>query len=137
MKTKITNLLRSSYTIDLAKGTIFPKKRCFFCKKNAGISKVNGALVLKGRFSETTYGCVLRYQILNFQHNSKKFQTGAILQKNKPVKIPPRLGLTNWVSQVFLISDFFCSFTIKSNKKVFSKVNFIEVAKKTNKQTKI
>ena len=66
MKTKITNLWRSSYTIDLAKGTIFPKKRCFFCKKNAGISKVNGALVLKGRFSETTYGCVLTYQILNF-----------------------------------------------------------------------
>ena len=38
------------------------KKRLFFTK-NADISKIKKALVLKGSFSETTYVCVLTCQI--------------------------------------------------------------------------
>ena len=38
----------------------------FFCKKNANISKIKEVLVLKGIFSETTYVCILTYQISSF-----------------------------------------------------------------------
>ena len=39
------------------------KKMLLFCKKNADISKIKRTLVLKGKFSETTYVCILTYQI--------------------------------------------------------------------------
>ena len=48
------------------KGTIFVKKMLILCKKNTGISKIKGILVLKGLFSKTTYACVLSYQISSF-----------------------------------------------------------------------
>ena len=35
-------------------------------KKNADMSKITEALALKGIFSETTYVCVLKYQISGF-----------------------------------------------------------------------
>ena len=62
----------------------FCYKKQIFYKKNVDISKVNRALVLKGIFSETTYVCVLTYQISSFQHNSNEFQTGEII-------LPPHL----------------------------------------------
>ena len=37
-----------------------------FCIKNVDISKINEVLVLKGKFSETTYMCVLMYHIPSF-----------------------------------------------------------------------
>ena len=55
MKTELKNLLHSSHTIALSKGTISVKKCCFFCKKDGDISKIKQTLVLKGIVSETTY----------------------------------------------------------------------------------
>ena len=52
-------------TIALSKGTILAKK-CYFFAKNADISKIKRALVLKRIFSETTYECVLTHQISIF-----------------------------------------------------------------------
>ena len=46
MKTQVRNLLHSSHTIALSKGTISAKK-CYFFAKNAEISKINKGLVLK------------------------------------------------------------------------------------------
>ena len=43
----------------------FPKNAVFFTK-NADLSKIKRALVLKGIFSETTYVCVLTDQISSF-----------------------------------------------------------------------
>ena len=64
MVCKISN---SSHTIPLRKGTIFAKKKkLIFFAKNADISKIKGVLVFKGIFSETTYVCVLTYQISSF-----------------------------------------------------------------------
>ena len=40
-------------------------KNADFLSKNADISKINGVLVLKGIFSETTCASVLKYQILS------------------------------------------------------------------------
>ena len=37
-----------------------------FCIENADISKVKGAMELKGIFSETVYVCVLTLQISSF-----------------------------------------------------------------------
>ena len=57
----------------------FGQKTLMFCKKNVGMSKLKSALVLKGKFSEISYVCVLMCQIClcqGFQHNSNKFQTG-------------------------------------------------------------
>ena len=64
-KTQLKNLLNSSHIIALSKNTIPAKKYCFL-QKHAGISKIDGVLVLKGVFSETTYVCVLAYQIWSF-----------------------------------------------------------------------
>ena len=57
----------------MSKGTIFPTNANFFHKKkkkkkkkNADISKIKGALVLKGIISETIYVCVLTCQIWGF-----------------------------------------------------------------------
>ena len=41
----------------------FGQKNAGFLQKNADISKINTALVLKGIFSETTYAFVLTCQI--------------------------------------------------------------------------
>ena len=52
----------------LSKGIILAKKPCFVAKKkkkNADISKIKRAWVLKSIFSETRYKCVLTYQILS------------------------------------------------------------------------
>ena len=63
----------------------FCQKIQFFFKKNVDIfnmltrCKIKRALVLKGIFSETTYVCVLTYQISSFQHNSKRFQTRGVI----------------------------------------------------------
>ena len=46
-----------------------------FLKNNAGISKIEMGLVLKGTFSETKYLFVLTFQISSFQHNPNKFKT--------------------------------------------------------------
>ena len=46
----------------LSKGIILGKKFWFFAK-NADISKIKRAVVLKGIFSENTYECVLMYHI--------------------------------------------------------------------------
>ena len=45
---------------------LFLPKIAEFLQKIAGISKIKGVLVLKGIFSETTYVCVLKYQISSF-----------------------------------------------------------------------
>ena len=37
-----------------------------FCKQNGNISKIKVVLVLKGKFSETTYVYVFLYQISSF-----------------------------------------------------------------------
>ena len=41
-------------------------KNADFLQRNADISKIKRALVLKGIFSEITYECVLTCQISNF-----------------------------------------------------------------------
>ena len=45
---------------------LFLPKNADFLQKNADISKIRTALVLKGIFSKTEYVCVVMYQILNF-----------------------------------------------------------------------
>ena len=62
LKTELKNLKHSFHNIALSKGTIFTKK----CKKNADISKIKEASVLKGIFSETTHLFVPTYQISSF-----------------------------------------------------------------------
>ena len=54
----------------------FGQKIVFFLQKDTEISKIKRALVMKGTFSETTYVCVLTYQISSFQHISNKLQIG-------------------------------------------------------------
>ena len=54
MKTELKNLYHSCYSIALSKGTISYKKAVIFYK-NVDISKIDRSLVLKGKFSETTY----------------------------------------------------------------------------------
>ena len=61
MKTELKNLKYSFHTIALSRATIFAKKYTFSAKKHAHISKIKIALVLKGRFSEPTHVCVLKY----------------------------------------------------------------------------
>ena len=48
-------------------------KSAIFWKKNADIGKINKGLVLKCIFSETTFVCVLTYQISSFKLNSIEF----------------------------------------------------------------
>ena len=55
LKKELKILLHSSHTIALSKGTIFAKNCWFFAKKYADISKINGFLVLKGKFCKTKY----------------------------------------------------------------------------------
>ena len=66
LKIELKNLKHSFYSIDLSNGTIFAKKWWFFeeKKKNAAISKIEGFLVLKGIFFETS--CVCTY-LTNFK----------------------------------------------------------------------
>ena len=56
----------SSHTTALRKGIIFGKKCWFFVKINADISTIEEVMLLKGIFSETTYVCVVTYQISSF-----------------------------------------------------------------------
>ena len=56
----------------LSKGTNFAKN-AEFLEQNADISKVKTASVLKDILSETTYACVLKWQVSSLQHNSKEF----------------------------------------------------------------
>ena len=56
------NLKHSCHNIALSEGTLFDKNADFLLK-NADISKITKALVLKGMFSETTYVCLLTCQI--------------------------------------------------------------------------
>ena len=56
---------RSSHTIAWRKAIIFAKKMQISWK-NADISKIKELLVLKNLFHETTYVCVLTYQISKF-----------------------------------------------------------------------
>ena len=50
----------------LSKGTMFAKKKCLFFTKNADISKIKKAIVLKGIFFKTACMFVLTHQILSF-----------------------------------------------------------------------
>ena len=62
------------------------------CKKNAGIGKLNGALVLKGIFSETTY--VYVYLRTKFQVSSiilTSFRQGVILPPPTTKGTPEKL----------------------------------------------
>ena len=56
-KTLKKSLTQLDHTFALSRGTILAKKHWFFAK-NADISKIKRALVLKGIFFETTYVCV-------------------------------------------------------------------------------
>ena len=49
----------------MIKSTIFAKNPDFL-QKIADMSKIKGLLVLKGIFSETTYMCVITYQVSSF-----------------------------------------------------------------------
>ena len=84
MKTELKNLLRSSHTNDLSKGTIFYKNAYFFVK-NADISNIKEVLVLQGIFFETTYVLVL----------TTKFEVWTIILKSfrrgRGVVLPPPL----------------------------------------------
>ena len=60
------SLTQLSHTIALSKSTILAKKNTDFLQKNADISKIKRALVLKRIFSEIAYACVLTYQISSF-----------------------------------------------------------------------
>ena len=53
--------------------TLLFRVKALFWPNNADISKIEGALMLKGIFSETTYECVATWQIWNFLHNSNEF----------------------------------------------------------------
>ena len=63
---ELTNLYHMPHTSDLNKGTIIDNKNAEFLQKNAGISIIKEVLVVKSIFSETTYLCVLTYQISSF-----------------------------------------------------------------------
>ena len=64
-KTKKLLTQHNSHTIALSKDTILAKQRLFLAKKNADISKIKKPLVVKDKFSETAYVCVLVCQICN------------------------------------------------------------------------
>ena len=66
-------IFNTTLTLLLWVKVLFLPKNAEFLQKNADISKVKRALVLKGIFSETTYVCVLMYQISRFWRNSNEF----------------------------------------------------------------
>ena len=54
----VTNISNTAFTLLLCvKVPFLPKNANFFCKKNAGISKIKMVLVLKGTFPENAYVC--------------------------------------------------------------------------------
>ena len=57
--------LTLAHTIVLSEGTILAKNTDFL-QRNADISKINEVLILKDIFYETTYVCVITYQISSF-----------------------------------------------------------------------
>ena len=56
LETELKNLKHSSHTTALSKGNILSKSADFL-QKNADISKIKRALILKGIFSETACFC--------------------------------------------------------------------------------
>ena len=58
--------LSSLILLFFSKGTIFVKTAIFCKNKNTDINKIKKVQALKGIFSETTYLCVLMYQISSF-----------------------------------------------------------------------
>ena len=58
--------LSSLIPLLFSKGTIFVKTAIFCKNKNTDINKIKKVQALKGIFSETTYLCVLMYQISSF-----------------------------------------------------------------------
>ena len=60
MKIELKNLRYSSLAIALSKVTIFAKKCCFL-KRGAGISKIKGFLVQKGKFPKTKYAILTSF----------------------------------------------------------------------------
>ena len=64
-----------SLTLLLWVKVLFVPKNADIFSKNADIRKIKRVLLLEGIFSETSYVCVLMYQVSRFQHNSKEFQT--------------------------------------------------------------
>ena len=68
-KTKI--LQHSSHTITLSKSLL---KMLILCQKKGYTSKIQMVFVLKDKFPESKYACVLNYQTSSLQHN--QFQTG-------------------------------------------------------------
>ena len=62
MKTELKSLYRALTILLLVKVLLLPNNADFL-KKNADISEVKRALVLKGIFSEIAYVCIFMYQI--------------------------------------------------------------------------
>ena len=60
---KISN---TALTLLLLVKVLFLPKNAAFLQRNAGISKIKRALVLKGIFPETTYVRVMAYQVPSF-----------------------------------------------------------------------
>ena len=75
----------SNYKLTLRVKVISWPKNADFLQKNANISNIKRALVLKGIFSKTTYICLVTCKILSFCHNSNEFQKGS----NPPPPAPP------------------------------------------------
>ena len=100
LKTELKNLLSSPHTIALSKGTIFTKK-CWYFAKNADISKIKRALVLKGIFLKLHMSVYLR---TNFQTSSIILTSfiqgggggGNFIPNKRTPKNPPRLGLKHF-----------------------------------------
>ena len=82
----------------------WPRRHWLFAK-NADISKIKRALVLKGMFSETIYVCV--YLCAKFEVSSiilTSFRQGGnftpLPPQNEPLKSPPRLGLKPFLAKL-------------------------------------
>ena len=68
LKTEVKHFQHSAHTIALSKVTIvfLPKNADFLQKKNADVSNILRAFVLKGIFTDTACVYVLTYQISSF-----------------------------------------------------------------------
>ena len=60
---KELQISNTALTLLLLVKVLFLPKNAAFLQRNAGISRIKRALVLKVTFSETTYLCVLTYQV--------------------------------------------------------------------------
>ena len=77
---QVKNLWQNFHTIALSKGTIC-QKMLIFSQKNADISKIKKALVLKSMFSESTVVCT------NFQVSSNSPPPPKKSSKQAPKKL--------------------------------------------------